>query len=508
MMKQKLALIVVTLLLLGTCAFAEGNPHLPYTGEAMIYEGLWDEEAEYGGDRNATYPLLEHIKSQIGNIEVNWQDTGDSREATATKLATGDIPDIFITVSMYDKHTTYDMEDLALDLRPYKEYMPNLFSIYERFPSYNNLLGENGEVYWIPQVCGNDMVSEFMAVNHTVAEELGITSWQTWDEFLAAMDAYKAAYPDNAPFVVRHGWGLGYALSVITKMTGCVGGDVWYNADGEWEYILTGSRAELYKESVEKLAYLYQNGYLRADQFTADGDTLEAVYDTGTSLFVYGYNCADHYTVTPMPDANMVEAAYRAGMYTYDGGFINKNVKNPEWLCAHIDYFLSEEASYMYHYGIEGETYEVDEQTGYIIPFPDYEDNKARQEYGMLNSILELQAFNWQKLFANHKSNDFKFEEPELALLKGGHVNPIDSDGTISMMSAEARETVSLNLTPIQTYVNEELFKFVEGTRSFDEWDAFVSEALSYGSVDAILEAHASGTLVSYPDEFVWMEVK
>lgn len=508
-MKRILALTVACLMLFASVAFADSNPYLPYTGEEMVYEGLWDEENEYSGDRDTSYPLQEYIKSQIGNITVNWQDTGNVTDATATKLATGDIPDIFITVSMYNKHTTYDMEDLALDLRDYKEYMPNLFAIYEKYPGYQNLLGDNGEVYWIPQVCGNDMVSQFLAVNPTVAEELGITTWSTWDEFIAAMDVYKAAYPDNPGLVFLHPWGVAYFLGSLGNATGVVWENIWYNPDGEWEFLLTGSQADLVKETVEKMAFLYQNGYLRADQFTADSETLDAAYNAGDSLFMYGYNMNTPYHVTSWPDANMVNVEYRAGMYTYDGGFINKNVKNPEWLCAYIDYFLAPEASsYMYNFGIEGETYDTDPETGYVTMREGYETAEERQAYGMLSSILELQAFNWQKHFSFHSSKDFEFEEPELELLKGGLVNPVDPDGVVSNMDDDARETVSLNLTPITTYMNENLLKFVMGERSFDEWDAFVEECLGYGDIDAVLAAYASGDLAKYPDEFVWMDIK
>ena len=70
------------------------------------------------------------------------------------------------------------------------------------------------------------------------------------------------------------------------------------------------------------------------------------------------------------------------------------------------------------------------------------------------------------------------------------------------LMTEEANETISLNITPINTYVSESVAQFIDGTRSLDEWDEFVQEALTMGDIQAVLDYYEAGKQIVYNDTF------
>ena len=73
-------------------------------------------------------------------------------------------------------------------------------------------------------------------------------------------------------------------------------------------------------------------------------------------------------------------------------------------------------------------------------------------------------------------------------------------------MNEEQRNTVAMNLTPISTYITENVGLFVTGDRDLSEWDAFVEEAMSMGDIEAVKAAYEAGRQVIASDTRNWME--
>ena len=64
---------------------------------------------------------------------------------------------------------------------------------------------------------------------------------------------------------------------------------------------------------------------------------------------------------------------------------------------------------------------------------------------------------------------------------------------TTPSFTTEQSESLSGYVTPFNTYVDENILLFVDGTRPMDEWDAFVEEALAYTDMDAVLAIYEAG---------------
>ena len=67
--------------------------------------------------------------------------------------------------------------------------------------------------------------------------------------------------------------------------------------------------------------------------------------------------------------------------------------------------------------------------------------------------------------------------------------------------TAEQNEIVAANTTPMQTYIDENIMYFIDGTRPLDEWDAFVQETLQYCDMETVLKTYEEAEQIEYSTE-------
>ena len=87
-----------------------------------------------------------------------------------------------------------------------------------------------------------------------------------------------------------------------------------------------------------------------------------------------------------------------------------------------------------------------------------------------------------------------------------GKMNAWIPEYNTPVLDSAAKETVSINLSPISTYVSEQVPLFVVGERDMSEWDAFLEEIRSMGNIDAVIEVYNAGQQVPSSDTRNWME--
>ena len=525
-MKKYLALFLALALLAAVPAMADKSPLLPYEGDEVVYQGFWDEYSQGFHDCVTTdTPLDAALKEKVGNVRIEWEPIfSDARQKLDLMMATGDLPDVIVTVTMFSRLKKYDMS-YYLDIGRYAEYAPNLMEAYKEGSSYRYLCGPNGEIWWIPQQVICDAVGENWYVNREALDALGVGEPRTWDEAKEAMKVYKEQNPDKYPILRPYwNWGLNDELNVIGFNLGYRGYGVYYDDEaGEWKFGLTSENAHV-KETVEELISLYKDGFLPEDALTRNYDQGKDTIANGDFLFLFGYTgdgfggVADNlsYTLEPIALDYPLPVYYHHGQYNYDGGVINKDVANPELIVSLMDYWQSEEVQYMNAFGVEGETYEIDEKGNYVF-LPEYEDGEARRAYGigLLDEPGIIFSFaRWAPTFIppvpyDQQPRATKAVITVLNWLKDGIV-PVNDVSTYggkyaADISDADNEIVSANMTPINTFIDENLYQFVEGSRSMDEWDAFVEEAQGYGDIQAVLDIYNNSPVLAYSSDLQWM---
>lgn len=165
---------------------------------------------------------------------------------------------------------------------------------------------------------------------------------------------------------------------------------------------------------------------------------------------------------------------------------VNAKTENSLAIIKFLDYLYSEEGQDVYHWGVEGESYEeVDGQKQYTV---DYSEN-ADQEVGkpvwnFMQDRLTYPApvsdeayYAWSddftKSFSTDYFNDYLVENPVLKY---------------STDQQAERSKLTASVTP---FVEAELVKFVTGERPMDQWESFVQESdeLGYADITAIDQA-------------------
>ena len=153
------------------------------------------------------------------------------------------------------------------------------------------------------------------------------------------------------------------------------------------------------------------------------------------------------------------------------GEKLNRILKLVNWL---YDFDAS---NVKLHYGEEGVTFVYrDDGTPKYIVDPDWENGNGplAREYaiGTNNCNFHFIKDNWRLFDVAVTPPDENPLVPALEMYKDVYTTIIPS----VTFTGEENERLGVILTPLTTYLNENLIQFINGTRPLSEWDSFVSD--------------------------------
>ena len=136
------------------------------------------------------------------------------------------------------------------------------------------------------------------------------------------------------------------------------------------------------------------------------------------------------------------------------------------------DWYYSDEGKLLSSWGKENATYKVaDGQNKWIDPSGnDWLFNNALVEYGFHSVGVGLLLDPTAEIDNQEHRDAMKKREPFVGELPSGVV-----------LSVDDAKTFSDSMASIQTFTDEQLTKFVTGTRPFGEWDSFVNDLKGKG---------------------------
>jgi len=482
---------------------------LPYDGDPIVYTGLI---LEVGMDNDESTLVLQEYRKALGNVKIEWESLPGSDWTTKLNLAlsSGDLPDV-IWRNMGSTVSEYGNSGYFLNLAEYPECIPNWLQIQAEFPSMASYNGENGEIWAVGDVDPMDVIHETFYVNLTNLNELDIEQPETWDEAIAAMIAFKTAHPDSTPMIA-------YWDSILSTVTQSLNGytDFFFNkATGKWDYMLLNDDVSHYKAIITIMHDLYDNGLIgeynelsldMKNQILMNGEWLFA-YLTGSCVESYAFSYTTvpyEYDLMPIPAAaggqpHYNKINYRAGVPT-NGYFASAKVDNPELLASYLDYIISPEASVLWNWGIEGVSYDID-SSGKKYFLDDYATSADKRKELGISQFIDVRMNRYKDHSAYVATMVGKEKELYTKIANwfiDGTLTPYAPARGTPVMTIEANEIVSQNMTPMNTFINEAVAKFIDGTSSLDDWNAFVQEALDKGDIQAVLECYESGSQVVY----------
>lgn len=362
-------------------------------------------QLEFGEDMTTA-----KIKEDL-NLDVDIV-TGDDTKLN-TMFAGGDMPDI-ITLTDSTSSTAKKAETWAYPLTDLAEKYDPYFNEVAKEQTMNWFQLEDGKTYGYPNFSNTteDYEDGIMPVNtdfiirSDVYEDLGKPSIGTPEEFRDVMQQINDKYPELEPFGFNPvGNDIGSLGDVLQDFIGVPLEDEngeFYNRNLDEDYLTW----------VRTINQVYRDGNISDDSFSDDGPTFDEKIKSGkyATLFVNGVSGFGGHLQTFMNSNPGVEYIAIDGPQSTEGNqiklnqtglsgwmvnYITKDSTDPAKAIQLFTYLLSDEGQILTKYGIEGETFEYNED-GLIEMLPEITKLKEEkpEEYSKKYRLSEILFFN------------------------------------------------------------------------------------------------------------------
>lgn len=313
---------------------------------------------------------------------------GDLNTKIGTMVAGNDYPDVVIPDAginqILDAGAFIDLTDYITSGK-----YPNLQKIYE--PYMNLMKQPDGKVYFLPF---GPQVGDFVSdpninqgawwIQRRVLEEAGYPKIKTIDEYFKLIEDYVAKHPEEklTGFIaLTHDWRFFATTNVPNHLAG-------YPNDGEVMVDMNTFEAKLYAGSehdqrwFKMLNEINAKGLFDKASFVDNYDQYIAKLTSHNVLgfFDYGWQVGnatnalrdaakadpslDGYRYFPLPitfDGQKDQLLDPPGFVANRGMGITVDAKDPDRIIEYIDNLLKEENQILKSWGVEGETYLVDD---------------------------------------------------------------------------------------------------------------------------------------------------
>ncbi len=459
-------------------------------------------------------PVAQALMAATG-ITIEYQDTyADYKTAWNQMLADGTYTDmISFNPVTYAGGPNAAMEDgLAIPLNDIiDQYMPNLRAYLDANPTVDKAIKtDEGIYYMVPYVNSNTGAYSFGAFyREDLLKQLGATEPTTvdeWHDLLVRVKDELGIIPLSAEWIFLLEYGP-FAMAFG------VGGNSTSNhfaVDSEGKVYYQRNTPE-YKEFLETMAQWYEEGLIDPDVASIASKDVNAKVVNGDVFMSIGWltgamQANQQNGVLNNPDFQLkaigtpalnegdtIEWGYATTLVSGVGTTISAECENVEMAARYLDFLFSEEGHIISNFGIEGESYTI------IDGQPVFKDEIVKT--GMLpEGLSQNQSAARYSLATSGNLAMYKHEGyyPQLMAEKcceeaiyiwrdcavgGGHMHELPN---LSYTDDESA-AIGKIITNLKTLTQENALKFVVGTRSFDEWDAFMAEIDNMGVSAALI---------------------
>lgn len=384
---------------------------------------------------NGDYTMTDNIAMQKSlentNIQIDFTNVLHSElaEKLSTMINGNNYPDIFIKNNLdADK---YGKQGIVIPLEDLiRTYAPNLTALLDERDGWQYITASDGHIYALPQVDLPGVSRPAYWINKKWMDNLGLKEPTSFDELYEVLKAFKEqdangnGDPDDEIPLFCNSWLnpfflLQYADFPNTGKDGII--------DGELRYV---PATEEYKEFLAYATKLYQEGLMYKNSFTTShdeqapigqsGDVLGSFFDAGAFLTVGRDHDEDYIALTPWDDCLDLSPGISGGTLA-----ISDKCERPEVVVAWADQFYTEEGGKLAWMGVEGETYQYNDQG------------------------------EWEWLLDKGHGEDITTVRASSAIQGGGQAHP-------SVQPRAWMESMSANVDPDEVYLNQQRLKLIE----------------------------------------------
>jgi putative aldouronate transport system substrate-binding protein len=483
-----------------------------------------------GGASDYEPYLYEDLKGvqviqEMANVDIDWSvicapDGNEIKAQYLLMLASGNYPDVIMWLhneeyaggvsQLYNEGIAMELNDVI------DQYMPNLKKILEENPSVaNDLMNDNGQYLY------------FTAINplKTVEDLLDITWWglllrSDWlenvgmevptniDEWYNVLSAFKNYDPngngqqDEIPFDAGSA-----GTQLFMPSFGFLTGQYIDPDTGKVGY---GEYSEKYRDFLETMNKWYSEGLI-ANIFDETGAAVNAsVTDENIYADLAGSwkGLANYWeqrlppVLEKNPNANFVAAPWPTSedgsVYNAYTGIshvnrvttiISTDCENVEAAARLIDTMYSEEGAKLLTWGIEGETYEYDENgkpynTEYANETIQYYDGAFARKYTYAMAHISFPRYGGMDF--NAATREGKFVD---ACRLWSESDSSMAYPTSVVLSQDEQDAVTGGAADIGNYIQEMTMKFITGEEPLTNFDTY-RDTLQRMGIENLIEAY------------------
>ena len=492
-----LGVLLVLVLVASSLGFAQSKPKLRVV---VVTHALTKDVDEM--------PHLNAFAEAAG-VEIEWEQyRADFLEKKAVVLASGDVPDIFIsgwfeTITDEDFVTFRGIYQPLEDLIP--EHAPNVQRMFEEKPELKYLsIAADGHIYALPKYQRFWPKNQIrMMINKVWLDKLGLDVPETWDELYETLKLFKTADPngngkaDEIPMDWAPGTG-GFNATVLLSGFGIAAPYPY----GTGLYVDNGKVGNFfaipeYKELVKFLHKCYKEGLVNPEVFTQDYTKYQAI-GRGTDEvpivgFTFGWEPEDrlgsrwapqYITIPPLkPYKDYDGPIYWDFNYfdlNYGRNYIAMTTKcqHKEAATRFIDQFYSPEGGLQVIFGPLGDNIRKNEDGSYTI-LPPKDPNMDPGTWKWTSTLADAGPMYVSDDLVVELGSDMqalsRYDEPYKPYLDKVSVDSIWPGPFVTYTRDETEELSDLwiNLNGI---MSNNYAKWISEGGVEEQWDAYIRE--------------------------------
>lgn len=323
--------------------------------------------------------IVKEIEKRTGiKLDIQNYSSATYQDKLRMTLASGKLPDIFHGLKPAELKKI-GQQNAVVAINDYADMLPNFKKLYiDENPSVIASHGDqNGKLYSWPIYNMNRDVNHGMMFRKDIFDKHGISEWTNTDEFYDALKKLKEQYPDSYPMASKtkeyifrdlaYGWGLGSASY-----------PAYYDESEKlWKFASTQPE---HKEMLDFLKKLYDEKLLDPEFLTDTPDSWTSKMTTGKSFVTWDwigrldlfYNQIsaenpdyDMRYANPIGPTNNIRTLAKIDT---NFGITVANNKNKEAALKLLDYLTSPSGAALVTLGVEGETFNFDENGKPVYP--------------------------------------------------------------------------------------------------------------------------------------------
>ncbi len=473
----------------------------PLTGDDLTVSMSFDMPGGVGTrftDYNE-HTVFQEVEQRTG-VHIEFVSAGGMGDAEALTLwaAAGTLPDLIPNAaSNYPGGGEVAVaDDILMDVSPYLEYAPD----YNRYRTRTaedeqDSLTDSGYVVELTSFFNEDLgPSTGPMIRQDWLDALGMETPVTYDDWHEVLVAFKSAYDPEYTFLLpntvsaqNNYFASGFGVLSYTANAGGRVTDPFYQVDGVVKFSLL---EDGFLDYVTLLNQWYTEGLISRDFISCDADTngpslagyvtsgqtgiwfgdvsqMQSYDDSATDA---GFHCvAITDPVQTEGDITHFDSD-RTGLTSYS---VAATCENPETVMSWVNYWFTDEGILLANYGIEGESYTMDESgkpqyTELMTANPDGDTFKTCQllyTMVMVPTVVDASAS-----FGLYSDAQLEAQRIWSSNIDDAYVLP-----EITMTEDENSELSSI-YSDLSTMISEKLIKFIIGDEPLENWTEFVEE--------------------------------